>query len=643
MKIKSKVFLLLFGFSLHQSFLFGHDQPVHFAITLNAAAAAYANSSAYVSFLSAIASDHILEPDATNAMAYGSWYEDNINVPGDAGKERSLNHFYDPLDVTYYKGLSDSPPDRRITVGTNSFAWASISNCIGYNFPGVTILDFGQNENTSNIWSWPNARGYEWLGLTATNQSLRKTNLLYMFRAVGQVMHLLEDTSQPQHVRNEQHLDKILIFNTPWRSPIEDWGLANLASLNYGDGSMLNWTNAGFTKLEDFWDRHLYAPGNEAVLDNAEIPGGKQLGLAEWCDANFIGDRHQYGEYYDHKDIRYYPYPSLYNSTDFKIKRLNWDIAARVTSLQNGVLIKRLYLDKTGAGVNFNDHSVLTYLGATFTRNSFTPVITTASTSIRDDGVLSNYHNVFIPKAVKYSAGLIDYFFRGTIDTSLGYDTNDMAYVFTNLNTSGQSFEGGTFYLFQQQTNGIRTFVQSNLLSSLVSSNILSPGASVIITNTAPFASTNSLYMVYQGTIGIDTNENALDPVDTNICIAACKVWDEQTIIYNNDFVDDIQGDVLTTNLQSDDFGFTPAAGNYEVTLNGGIFDDWGMIGGISAVSAPGCGFPAMFPTTPITIPTNQIAIVGNRLQVSITVTNNCPGYMGWMGVNITWRAWPSP
>lgn len=57
--------------------------------------------------------------------------------------------------------------------------------------------------NTSNTWSWQNARGYEWLGLTATNQLARQTNLDNMFRAVGQVMHLLEDTTQPQHVRNE--------------------------------------------------------------------------------------------------------------------------------------------------------------------------------------------------------------------------------------------------------------------------------------------------------------------------------------------------------------------------------------------------------------------------------------------------------
>jgi hypothetical protein len=91
-------------------------------------------------------------------------------------------------------------------------------------------------------------------------------------------MHLLEDTTQPQHVRNEQHVDK---FGTLfWESPIEDWGLANVAYLNYGDGSMLDWRDADFTKLEDFWDRHLYN-GNPQALVDAENGGANTLGLAE--------------------------------------------------------------------------------------------------------------------------------------------------------------------------------------------------------------------------------------------------------------------------------------------------------------------------------------------------------------------------
>jgi hypothetical protein len=138
-----------------------------------------------------------------------------------------------------------------------------------------------------------NARGYEWLGLTATNEADRFENLTNMFRAVGQVMHLLQDASQPQHVRNEQHLDSL--GKIAWESPIEDYGNDHVANLNYGDGSMLDWHGAGFTKLEDFWDRHKYDGSSSAALiaDNNENPNGgpDTLGLAEWCNGNFLGAR----------------------------------------------------------------------------------------------------------------------------------------------------------------------------------------------------------------------------------------------------------------------------------------------------------------------------------------------------------------
>jgi hypothetical protein len=110
----------------------------------------------------------------------------------------------------------------------------------------------------------------------------------YMFRAVGQVMHLLEDTTQPQHVRNEQHLE-----GTIWQSTIEIYGNDHVRQLNYGDGSMLDWRGAGFIKLEDFWDRHLYnGTSSQPLIDNEDpTKPTSTLGLAEWCNGNFLGER----------------------------------------------------------------------------------------------------------------------------------------------------------------------------------------------------------------------------------------------------------------------------------------------------------------------------------------------------------------
>jgi hypothetical protein len=484
--------ILIFGLVLSASTMFSHDAPVHRAITINAAESALGASSGYASFFDLISSD-LPFVDATNSMVDGSWREDAFNI--DEGGIRSYNHFYDPLDTTYGKGLSDYPPDIRIIIGNNSFVWASISNC-----PGLNIYLPLPNVNTMNTRSWQNARNKEWLGLTATNQSDRFTALANMFRDVGQVMHLLQDTSQPQHVRNEQHL-----VNTPWQSPIEEYGSANVTNLNYQHG-VLDWRGANFTKLEDFWDRHLYN-GSSTALNNAEN-GWAQLGLAEWCNGNFLGARHLYAEYYQPGDIEYYPYPSRNMSTDYPQKIANLPSGIQTLTLKNGQQGQAIYVNKTGDGVTYPDISRFTYFGDKFP--SF------GMMTINDPNVLSNYHNIFIPKAVKYSAGLLDYYFRGTLGLGI---TNlpDGTYGLYITNTSSQDFQGGSFHLYFD-TNGVRTeLTGTNFFSGYT--RALASGNSIIAVF-YPLASAESYTLVYQGTIGT-TGGAASDPVDTGMAIAA--------------------------------------------------------------------------------------------------------------------------
>jgi hypothetical protein len=180
MNVKSLKFHLIFVFGLFVSVAFAHDIPVHQAITANAATAAHTNSPAFNGFINTISSDDRTFSQATSKMILGSGEEDDgpTNILNGGGGHRSYNHFYDPLDNAYGKGLTDVPNDRRSStpLGKDSFAWASISNCVGVNYYGeFYTYAYQHNLNTSNIWSWPNARYYEWLGLTATNQMEKPT------------------------------------------------------------------------------------------------------------------------------------------------------------------------------------------------------------------------------------------------------------------------------------------------------------------------------------------------------------------------------------------------------------------------------------------------------------------------------------
>ncbi|HEX3856074.1 MAG TPA: hypothetical protein VHY30_02120 [Verrucomicrobiae bacterium] len=159
---KECIFVFCFIFTCYE--LFGHDQIVHRAITVNASAVAVNHSPAFNSFINIISPDRGLQ-QATNSMSDGSFEEDDgpTNILNGGGGYRSLNHFYDPVYSNYGRGLSDSIPDNRANpaIGTNSFAWASISNSAG--------IDHWYNPHPVNTWSWQNAHSYEWIGLTATS------------------------------------------------------------------------------------------------------------------------------------------------------------------------------------------------------------------------------------------------------------------------------------------------------------------------------------------------------------------------------------------------------------------------------------------------------------------------------------------
>jgi len=627
---------------------FGHDVPVHRKITQHAVASALAGSPAFADFLATVSSDS--DPNITTNLVEGSAREDDPNKDEgfpleDGGGLRSLNHFYDPLDGMYDKGLSDYPTDLRKREGTNSFAWASISNCMGFNFTGGSFLfwhHIGQNVNKSNQWSWQNARGYEWLGLTETNRSDRQLSLSRMFRAVGQVMHLLEDTTQPQHVRNEQHLDRL---GPVWESPIEDYGRDNQTNLNYQHG-MLLWRTNGFTKLGDFWDRGFYkiSLANALIDDSAAVDPTKALGLAEFTSGNFLGARHLYGEYYARTNIKYYPYPSRNSSTDFMQRRANLASGVDAFAFKNGAQGHAIYLNKAKDGATVAHHSRFTYFGARFPNFGMI--------TINDSNVLQDYHAILIPKAVKYSAGLLDYFFRGTVTSVIGYDTNTEQSTIVVMNTSGQDFYGGSFSVYHDDNDGVRSLMfQTNYTGkTLANTN------SLILTFTNATSLTNKLLLVYQGNIGITNGSTALDPVDVNIAIAVGPVtpgWHSsfETGSYLNVFS---AGDHLPEGwvvdfgqVDLDDRNSAAFEGDWFVDLNG-----WEP-GGISTdvVTVPGQSYTLSFvyarnpgsitgEAGPVNIiPQAQILVGGNLLGTVAPDSENSWESLDWQTTNYVFTA----
>lgn len=95
---------------------------------------------------------------------------------------RPVNHFFDPYRDRGLFGLFNASPD-----------WA--------------LEDRG--EQFRQIYSYREAKTYLRQAMTATDPAEYRRLLTLTFRSLGQVIHHIQDMAQPEHTRNDQHLDFI--------------------------------------------------------------------------------------------------------------------------------------------------------------------------------------------------------------------------------------------------------------------------------------------------------------------------------------------------------------------------------------------------------------------------------------------------
>ncbi len=115
----------------------------------------------------------------------GGKYEDKppLTVP----YRRSVNHFHNPLTDQGFSGIWGGT---EWLSGVSSIQWSQ--EPIGTQIPG-------------GYYSWYDVRDYFYSGLTATDKTTREENFADMFRGIGQLIHLVQDLSVPEHIRDDGH------------------------------------------------------------------------------------------------------------------------------------------------------------------------------------------------------------------------------------------------------------------------------------------------------------------------------------------------------------------------------------------------------------------------------------------------------
>ncbi|MDD4051828.1 MAG: hypothetical protein PHR28_08025 [candidate division Zixibacteria bacterium] len=355
-------------------------------------------------------------------LQYGAEHEDDTDNLGGI-PDRSNYHFHNPLKEWNEAGLSDTH------YGTSGSAilWAQNG-----------LLQAATNHSQGDR-SWNKAREYYYKALTEVEYTdWRKNYFAEMFKVLGHQVHLLQDMAVPDHVRNDTHFLNNFNFTNMKHDSfrcIEGWADAD----ENVDQLRLFASEANLKPLIELLQPvDPESPIPFALLSDtkhykaSQTPlAGFNQGLAEYANANYFSEDTIFTEDYqiDHK--HWFPHPAK-PETDV----MSLGMPEYVTAIDGRKdWIKHV---KKSSGEPLN-HLVAAgyyckylYLTEQY-RFSF----------YLSDLCHEEYASKLVPRAVGYSAALLDYFFRGEIEVTLPSSNSSMMprrdgiYAFANSSDVG--------------------------------------------------------------------------------------------------------------------------------------------------------------------------------------------------------------
>jgi len=440
-------------------------------------------------------------------IAYGGEAED-FGMPWDIKplSTRAFNHFHDPLKVWDNAGL-----DSIIDVPYRGRYWRDPTSSILW---GLDPDNQDFSRNTTGDWSWGKAREYYYIYLTgndfegnvvADSQDEREANFADCFRSLGQLMHLMGDMSVPLHTRNDVHVFPI-VYGYVGPKTIESYTLKNKDFLNYSahppDQVLLtdpqpqsNYSH--LVPISGLFDRNEYNDGGSIPSDNNVI------GLAEYSNANFLTEDTMWT----------YQHPAL---SDTNYASLDWSNPEPIDA-EDGKTDNRIYIKKT-QGEQIDHFAAIDY----FTLEYYEHFELIYSPFHLDEECHKEYASKLIPRAVGYSAGLLDYFFRGTIEitnpligsninANSGLDPADYNHITLfarNTAPDGEDMSLGTFQLVVKyrlsEQDPFQYIVEEEINNtSSIPSDTAQELEFDLSDNLVPSDAVDlSLYLVYKGKLG---------------------------------------------------------------------------------------------------------------------------------------------
>jgi len=302
-----------------------------------------------------------------------------------------LNHFHDPLQEWNDAGFN-------ITIEPLSYS----------------SLTYAQLQLAP--YSWQKARS-AWFNALSTGSEAEYATA---FLTLGHLMHLVSDLAVPAHVRNDSHPidpdDPLFrwipqfLWPDSWLADVyEKWAKNSADEIKFSGVHVDNRIFSNFVQsgagylnspipITALWDQNRYTFENpDPNVTKDTNPQFHDIGLSEYTNANFFSFNTIFSTIQ-------YPHPAAEDVT----LQIDW-LNPEMHVAEDGITDYRPYIWGYAGGttqIRLAAGSLISYNCLAIGHNGV-PIL--------DDTVHKDYASVLIPRAVGYSASLLDYFFRGSL------------------------------------------------------------------------------------------------------------------------------------------------------------------------------------------------------------------------------------
>lgn len=348
----------------------------------------------------------------------------------------------------------------------------------------------GSSVGGGGNWSWQDARrrylsALTGIGLAENTREQRDRALADTFLTLGHLTHLVQDASVPAHTRNDPHL--VFEGYEAWAerarldAPAGERGLfvSYLAAPVMPPSTIFTLGRAEaplpIARLVD--SDKVDPPGNSLPLADPA------LGLAEYSNGNFLSD------------------DTIFVEGFLLPRRESVDLASPFLE-PVGSRFQR-YFPKVSQGEavrHFVAESALYKSVVESVGQPMAEALTLTRRAYRD------YGRALLPRAVGYSAALLDYFFRGRLNVDLAEDANDPSILrLTGTNASPDGLVDGTLRLYADSPAGQRVEVPA-LGSAIVAG--IGPGQPLPEARFQVPSDAERFVAVYEGTLGQEAKDS---------------------------------------------------------------------------------------------------------------------------------------